>query len=152
MNTTDINTKPTNLFKSLVQQSQSRQKWYGSGQARIYLLKVTHLKGKAKVVNDTFLKIGFSGENDVENRIAYMPACFDVEVLEAVIFDKDIAKRLEMRLHRHYRRYKYTPKHKKWGGSQECYRMELLTDYDSLADLIEGLSIVQEVEGSPTSL
>jgi hypothetical protein len=155
----DITTTPKpNLFKSLVTESLQRvadrnlmNNWYKDNLAQIYLFRVKHYKGKKKELYDEFLKIGFCSQPHLESRIAYMPQCFKVEVLQSLIFEKSEAYHLEQMLHNGLRQWKYKPRHK-FAGSTECYKSELLTEYCDLNQMIEAVTHPKPVISTPYSL
>jgi hypothetical protein len=157
MNTATASAK-NNLFKDLVTESLQRvanknlmDNWYKDGLAQVYLLRIKHYKGKKKELFDEFIKIGFSTQYDITSRLSYLPQCFKVEVLQTVIFEKDMAYHTEQLLHKGLRLWKYTPKHK-FKGCTECYRLDLLTEYCDLNQMIDAVTNPEPVISTPYSL
>lgn len=158
MNTDTTATAKKNLFKDMVTESLQRvanknlmDVWYKEGLAQCYLLRIRHYKGKKKELFDEFLKIGYSTQYDITSRLSYLPACFKVEVLQTVIFEKDKAYHTEQLLHTGLKMFKYVPKHK-FHGSTECYRSELLTEYCDLNTMIDAVTHPEPVISTPYSL
>jgi hypothetical protein len=159
METITTTEKPKfNAFKSLVTESLQRvanrnlmNNWYKDGLAQVYLLRIKHYKGKKKELHDEFLKIGYSTQYDITSRLSYLPQCFKVEVLQSVIFEKDMAYHTEQLLHKGLKIFKYTPRHK-FAGSTECYRSELLTEYCDLNQMIDAVNNPEPLVNSPYNL
>ena len=158
MNNTETTTEKNNLFKSLVTESLQRvanknlmDAWYKDGLAQVYLLRIKHYKGKQKELYDEFLKLGYSTQYDITSRLSYLPACFKVEVLQAVIFEKEVAYYTEQLLHKGLKMFKYTPRHK-FSGSTECYESKLLTEYCDLNQMIEAVTHPVPIVSTPYNL
>jgi hypothetical protein len=138
MNAETVTTAPINLFKQLVE-SKNNTLWNKENLGQVYLMKITHLKGKSKKLYDTFYKLGYSGYQELTSRIIYLPSCYEVEVIDTAIFDRSEARRIEGIIHRHLTTYSYRTKHKKWAGEFECYRLELMERFTSLNQIINNI-------------
>ena len=146
MNDITTTTEKKNLFKSLVQSSLFTvanknliTNWKKDNLGKCYLLSITHYKGKNPEPYDRFLKIGYSATYSIQSRLSWLPQCFEVEVLGEVIMDKGQAFITEQAIHKHFRAYKYNPRHNKWSGSNECYKLSLMDDYTNLNSIIDSI-------------
>jgi hypothetical protein len=135
---TTINSKAGSLLQWAVNRTLEKN-WYSDSLGQVYLFKITHLKGRDKAVNDVFYKIGYSSMPHLESRIVYLPQCFRVEVLGSVIMEKHKALYTEQAIHKYFRDYKYRPKHSKWSGADECYKLNLMDDYSNLNCIIDSI-------------
>lgn len=147
MNTEATATARPNLFRQLVETANERAnriEWYSKEVGHLYLIRIEHRSGKSKVIKDSFLKIGISKQCDVHSRFNLMPQCFQITVIADMVLPYKEVVRLEKELHRQYRNYRYTPKHKRWGGKTECFRLDLLEAYPSLPEMIAGIEPLPE--------
>lgn len=145
------------LAGSLLSRSKElteKHNWYERNRGQIYLFKITQMKGRNKTVNDTFYKIGYSNMPDLQSRINYLPQCFTVEIIDCLIMDKTKAFYNEQMIHKYFRQFKYKPKHCKWSGAEECYKLTLLDSYPTLNSLVTALPELMRAttEQTPQSL
>jgi hypothetical protein len=140
-----------NLFKELVQ-SKSYQQWNADNSGQVYIFKVQHYKGRKKELVDTFIKIGFSKCQDLAHRIAYMPTCYSVEVVDSAIFDRETALHTEQLIHKYLRQFSYVTKLKRWSGKDECYTEALITKYPDLTSIIQAATKPAPIRETTRSL
>ena len=147
MNAEIVTTAPINLFKQLVatgQERTARAEWYKKEVGHLYLIRIDQISGKSSVIKDSFLKIGMSSQMDVHSRFNLMPRCFIITVIEDIVLPLEEVRSLEKRIHNHCRDFRYIPKHKRWGGKTECFNLNLMTEFSSLADMITSLKPLPE--------
>jgi hypothetical protein len=152
MNDTATITTTANLFKDIVtsgRQSQAEKDWYNLKQDRLYLIRVTrYLRGK---LYESFLKLGWSTEYDLQKRFNWMPATFKIELIDTITLPKSIAHQTELNLHRFYKAYRYVTR-TKFSGKNEAYTMHLLDEGKTLQELIDNIDSQQILVNNPYSL
>jgi hypothetical protein len=141
-----------NAFRELVTggtQSQAERDWYALKQDRLYMVKITrHLRGK---FYESFVKIGWTTEFDLQNRFNWFPASFQVELIDTISLPKSIAHQTELSLHRHYKPFKYVTR-SKFSGKEEAYTLHLLEHFSTLQDMIDNIKSQESTLSSPYSL
>jgi hypothetical protein len=130
------------LYRDIIRSGQARDEWYASGMGYVYLLRVKHYRGRDKALIDEFIKIGFTHQPDVRDRVASMPKCYKVEIVDTIVMDEATAYNLEQYLHKNLKEHHYFPMYKKWAGVTECYSKRLLLRYHTLFDILQ--SIIEE--------
>ena len=138
------------LYGDIIRSGEARNKWYRSGLAYVYLLRVKHYRHKDNRQVDEFIKIGFTHQPDVRDRIATFPKCYRVEIVDTIMMDEATAYKLEQFLHQNLRDQRYLPMYKKWGGVTECYNKRLLNRFPTLFDLIYNI-VERQLEYARTS-
>jgi hypothetical protein len=141
-----------NPFQALVTsgtQSQAERDWYNLKMDRLYLIKVTrHLRGK---FYESFVKIGWTTEFDLQKRFNWFPATFEVELIDTICLPKNVAHLTELRLHKFYKPFRYKPL-SKFSGKEEAYTYHLIDNYKTLTELIDNIDREQPTENSLCSL
>jgi hypothetical protein len=146
-----VNSKAGSLLKWAVEHTLEKN-WQGDNLGQIYLMEVKHLRGKSKTLYDTFYKLGYSSYLNLSHRIAYMPSCYDVQVVASVIFERTEAQRIELLIHKKLKQFSYKPKHKNWGGESECYDVTVFSKYPTLNSMVDAVLNPESIVSSPYNI